>query len=209
MSVPYQRVRQSVNNTENRWLREYIGGSLGSDTFSGKVWEPIRLLSHKRFRRTYGGGGGGIKKVGGREDARVKVGKMKEEGESTVQRHGRGEMLGEWRMASHKSYFAEQVSAAILIPAWIREVPGSNTGSKQRILQEVSKFFSVQQMKRRWRAQTTPRLLSSKLLSTLISHPADNRGMSALESYFKAPAIILEKENRRFFAYPSDFLSVT
>ena len=61
MSVPYQRVRQSVNNTENRWLREYIGGSLGSDTFSGKVWEPIRLLSHKRFRRTYGGGGGNKK----------------------------------------------------------------------------------------------------------------------------------------------------
>jgi hypothetical protein len=53
------------------------GGSLGSDSFSGKVQEPIRLLEHKSIRQ--GHGGGVIKKSKREGRHQSKTGKMKNE----------------------------------------------------------------------------------------------------------------------------------
>jgi hypothetical protein len=69
------------------WI--YVG-SLGSDSFSGKVQEPIRLLKHKSFRQGHGGGVIKKRKWEGRRQS--KTGKMKKEGESPVYRHGGRDM---------------------------------------------------------------------------------------------------------------------
>jgi hypothetical protein len=47
--VPSSNVKQPKKDTENRWLHYYIGHSVGSDWFLGKVKESFRFWKHFSF----------------------------------------------------------------------------------------------------------------------------------------------------------------
>ena len=40
-TIPFSRVRQSMTNAVNRWIRTYVWDGMGSDWFSAKVRAPL------------------------------------------------------------------------------------------------------------------------------------------------------------------------